>query len=145
MATDGHYRTGRPCKKLNTLHHKYTVTKVISPHVLEFNVSTAIYPRFHVDQVKRAGTEPTARQIMDDRQPPPIQDEDAKWLVDSILCARWKKVGVADGASALLSSRATMCQPGNLWRAWKIPLRWMTSNASTDQRWRTMAPSIPTR
>src|SRR5205823_3939684 len=29
-----HYRTGRPCKKLDALHHKYTVKKVISPHVL---------------------------------------------------------------------------------------------------------------
>jgi len=88
-----HYRTGRPCKKLDALHHKYTVTKVISPHVVELNVPGAIYPRFHVDQVKRAGTEPPAGQTQDDTQPPPIEDEDAEWLVDSILCARWKKLG----------------------------------------------------
>jgi hypothetical protein len=88
-----HYRTGRPCKTLDALHHKYTVTKVISPQLLELDVPAAIYPRFHVDQVKRAGTRPPVGQVTDDRQPPLIQEEDVGWLVDSILCARWKKVG----------------------------------------------------
>ncbi|KAM4066582.1 reverse transcriptase (RNA-dependent DNA polymerase) [Hirsutella rhossiliensis] len=53
------YRSPRPCKKLDWLHHKYTVTKVISSHVVELDVRGSIYPRFHVD----------------DAQPPPVQDE----------------------------------------------------------------------
>ncbi|KAM4054394.1 integrase core domain-containing protein [Hirsutella rhossiliensis] len=43
------YRSPRPCKKLDWLHHKYTVTKVISSHVVELDVRGSIYPRFHVD------------------------------------------------------------------------------------------------
>lgn len=83
-----HYRTGRPCKKLDALHHKYTVKKVVSSHVIELNIPAAIHPRFHVDQVKRASTDLSARQITDNKQPPPIQDKDTEWLVESILYAR---------------------------------------------------------
>ncbi|KAH7471859.1 hypothetical protein FOMA001_g13751 [Fusarium oxysporum f. sp. matthiolae] len=32
-------------------------------------------------------------QVQDDEQPPPIEDEDAEWLVETIKCARWKNLG----------------------------------------------------
>ncbi|KAM4061177.1 reverse transcriptase (RNA-dependent DNA polymerase) [Hirsutella rhossiliensis] len=82
------YRSPRPCKKLDWLHHKYTVTKVISSHVVELDVRGSIYPRFHVD----------------DAQPPPVQDESGTdlWDVDEILCARWKKRGRGEFRQALV-------------------------------------------
>ncbi|KAM4064086.1 reverse transcriptase (RNA-dependent DNA polymerase) [Hirsutella rhossiliensis] len=82
------YRSPRPCKKLDWLHHKYTVTKVISSHVVELDVRGSIYPRFHVD----------------DAQPPPVQDETGAdlWDVDEILCARWKKRGRGEFRQALV-------------------------------------------
>ncbi|KAM4057346.1 reverse transcriptase (RNA-dependent DNA polymerase) [Hirsutella rhossiliensis] len=89
------YRSPRPCKKLDWLHHKYTVTKVISSHVVELDVRGSIYPRFHVDLLRRAHQDPAPGQKVDDAQPPPVQDESGTdlWDVDEILCARWKKRG----------------------------------------------------
>ncbi|KAF4478229.1 Transposon Tf2-6 polyprotein [Colletotrichum fructicola Nara gc5] len=72
----GHYRSPRPCKKLDWLHHKYTVTKVISPYVVELDVPAAIYPRFHVDILKRADDE-----------------GEETWSVESIDAATWKRRG----------------------------------------------------
>ncbi|OAQ57986.1 Pol [Purpureocillium lilacinum] len=89
------YRSPRPCKKLDWLHHKYTVTRVISSHVVELDVPGSIHPRFHVDLLRRARDDPVPGQVVDDAQPPPIQDETGveKWDVEEILCARWKKRG----------------------------------------------------
>ncbi len=89
------YRSPRPCKKLDWLHHKYTVTKIISSHVVELDVPGSIHPRFHVDLLRRARDDPAPGQRVDDAQPPPIRDEAGveKWDVEEILCARWKKRG----------------------------------------------------
>jgi hypothetical protein len=89
------YRSPRPCKKLDWLHHKYTVTKVISSHVVELDVPGSIHPRFHVDLLRRARQDPAPGQRVDDSQPPPIQEENGveKWEVEEILCARWKNRG----------------------------------------------------
>ncbi|KAI0996870.1 hypothetical protein K3495_g11311 [Podosphaera aphanis] len=48
------------------------VIKVISPHVVELDVPTKIWPRFHVDLIRRAGEDPLPSQIQDDSQPPPV-------------------------------------------------------------------------
>ncbi|KAM4061938.1 reverse transcriptase (RNA-dependent DNA polymerase) [Hirsutella rhossiliensis] len=89
------YRSPRPCKKLDWLHHKYTVTKVISSHVVELDVRGSIYPRFHVDLLRRGHQNPAPGPKGDDAQPPPGQEESGTglWGVDEILCAGWKKGG----------------------------------------------------
>ncbi|KJZ74449.1 hypothetical protein HIM_06045 [Hirsutella minnesotensis 3608] len=98
------YRSPRPCKKLDWLHHKYTVTKVISSHVVELDVRGSIYRRFHVDLLRRAYQDPAPGQKVDDAQPPAIQDETGEdlWDVDEILCARWKKRGRGEYRQALV-------------------------------------------
>lgn len=40
-------------KKLSWVNAKYRVTKVISPHVVELDVPSGIWPKFHVDLLKR--------------------------------------------------------------------------------------------
>lgn len=88
------YRSQRPSKKLDALHQKYEVIKVASPYVVELSVPEGIYPRFHVDQLKRVRNNPLPSQEDDDQQPPPITIEGEKeWLVERILCARWQKRG----------------------------------------------------
>jgi transposase InsO family protein len=92
----GNYHSPRPSKKLDWLHQKYTVTKVLGTAVVELNVPTAIYPRFHTDMLRRASTDPAPGQIQDDIQPPPIIPEgaaDPEWEVEKILCARSRKRG----------------------------------------------------
>ncbi len=86
-------RTSRSSKKLDWLHAKYTVTKVVSPHSVQLDVPSGIHPTFHVDLLRPAAEDPFPSQQTDDSQPPPvIIGEDAEWLIEEILCARWKKV-----------------------------------------------------
>ncbi|KAI0993544.1 hypothetical protein K3495_g14640 [Podosphaera aphanis] len=62
-------------KKLAWVSGKYTVTKVISPHVIELDVPSGIHPRFHVQLIRRAGQDPLPSQVVDDAQPPPVYPE----------------------------------------------------------------------
>ena len=84
------YRSPRPCRKLDWLHHKYTVTRVISSHVVELDVPGSIHPRFHVDLLRRARQDPVPGQRIDNTQPPPMRDDTSTevWQVKKILCAR---------------------------------------------------------
>lgn len=68
-------QTPQPKKKLAWVSAKYTVTKVISPHVMELDVPSGIHPRFHVQLLRRAGEDPLPSQTVDDLQPPPILPE----------------------------------------------------------------------
>ncbi|KAI0994170.1 hypothetical protein K3495_g14012 [Podosphaera aphanis] len=69
-------QTPQPKKKLAWVSGKYTVTKVISPHVIELDVPSGIHPRFHVQLIRRAGQDPLPSQVVDDAQPPPVYPED---------------------------------------------------------------------
>lgn len=64
--------TPQPKKKLAWVNAKYTITKIISPHVVELDVPSKIFPRFHVQLIKRASEDPLPSQKIDDTQPPPV-------------------------------------------------------------------------
>jgi hypothetical protein len=59
-------------KKLSWVNAKYRVTRVVSPHVVELNVPTGIFPKFHTDLLKRSPEDPLPSQQRDDSQPPPV-------------------------------------------------------------------------
>lgn len=65
-------QTPQPKKKLAWVNAKYTVTKVISPHVVELDVPSKIWPKFHVDLLRKANINPLPSQVQDDSQPTPI-------------------------------------------------------------------------
>ena len=52
---------------------------------------TGIYPRFHVDLLQRAATDPLPSQRRDDTQPPPLFDQE--YAVDEVLWARTRRIG----------------------------------------------------
>ncbi|KAL5597079.1 uncharacterized protein BROUX77_007027 [Berkeleyomyces rouxiae] len=88
--------TPQPSKKLAWVNAKYKITKVVSPHVVELDVPTGIYPKFHVDLLKRASENPLPSQENDDSQPPPIQEDtygEPEYLVERILRSRRRRVG----------------------------------------------------
>lgn len=83
-------RTPQLSKKLAWQHAKYTVTAVPDPLTVELNVPGNIHKRFHVELVKRAGTDPFPSQERDDAQNPPLIDDldDPEYEIESILRAR---------------------------------------------------------
>jgi hypothetical protein len=89
--------TPQASKKLSWLNAKYRVRKVVSPHVMELDVPTGIFPRFHVDLLKRASEDPLPSQVVEDAQPPPLipatEDRVAEYEVERILRAENKKRG----------------------------------------------------
>ena len=89
--------TPRPSKKLAWLHSKYRVLKIISPHVVELDIPSGIHPRFHVDMLKRAATDPLPSQTQDDFQPSPVNPnaprEQQEFIVERILRAQKRRRG----------------------------------------------------
>ena len=75
--------------KLAWLHAKYDVTAVPDPSTMELNVSGSIHNHFHVELVKRAGTDPFPRQRRGNAQKFAILDNLGKqeYEVESILGA----------------------------------------------------------
>ncbi|KAI0997026.1 hypothetical protein K3495_g11161 [Podosphaera aphanis] len=63
--------TPQPKKKLAWVNAKYSVTKVISPHVVELDVPSKVWPRFHVELLRKASQDPLPSQLQDDIQPAP--------------------------------------------------------------------------
>jgi hypothetical protein len=80
-------------KKLFWLNAKYEITEIISFYVMELNVPGHIYPRFHVDLLKRAENDPFSSQIRDDIQPPPLFiDGEPEYIIKEIKRARLKRM-----------------------------------------------------
>lgn len=91
----GNYRSPRPSKKLDWLHRKYRVTKVLGSHNVELDVGSRIWPRFHVDLLRRASSDPLPGQVTVDPQPAPLRNEDdeLEFEVEDILCAQTQRLG----------------------------------------------------
>lgn len=89
------FRSKRPSKKLGDKWEKFQVEKMVSPLVVELRgVPGAMYPRFHVDLVRRADTRPLRGQTTEDPRPPAIMvDDEKEYAVEEILCARTKQRG----------------------------------------------------
>ncbi|KHJ34060.1 hypothetical protein EV44_g2434 [Erysiphe necator] len=99
-----HVQTPQLSKKLSWINAKYQITKVIDSHTVQLNTPSGIWPRFHVDLIKIAATDPFPSQIIDDEQPQPITpqisntinvsaDTGEEQYVEKILRAENKKIG----------------------------------------------------
>ncbi|KAI0996090.1 hypothetical protein K3495_g12091 [Podosphaera aphanis] len=86
-------KTPQPKKKLAWVNAKYRVTKIISPHVVELDVPSKIFPRFHVELLRKASEDPLPSQSQDGSLPEPVMVEndqgeaEPEHLVERILRA----------------------------------------------------------
>lgn len=105
-------KTPQLSKKLAWLHAKYEVTAVPNPLTVELNVPGNIHNRFHVELIKRAGTDAFPSQNRDDAQNPPIVDDldEKEYEIESILRARTVKRGRGKFRQALVK-----------WTGWAEP------------------------
>lgn len=62
-----HIQTPKLSKKLSWINAKYQITKVIDSHTVQLNTPSGIWPRFHVDLVKRTATDPFPSQMTDEQ------------------------------------------------------------------------------
>lgn len=87
--------TKRPSKKLDWIHGKYLVTRVINSMTYELNTPKGIHNRFHTSLLRRAGTDPLPSQVTDNAEPPPIVtgQGDEEFGIEDILAARWRGRG----------------------------------------------------
>ncbi|KAI0991556.1 hypothetical protein K3495_g16631, partial [Podosphaera aphanis] len=84
---------GQPSKKLSWTHAKYTVTKVISPEVVELNVPGKIHNRFHVDMLLPDNNNPLPSQVLEDIDPGPVINDEGEeeYQVEKVLrCRTWR-------------------------------------------------------
>ena len=97
-------KTPQLSKKLAWQHAKYTVTAVPDALTVELNVPGNIHTRFHVELIKRAGTDPFPSQVRDDAQNPPVIDDLGikEFPVESILRARTIRRGRGKFRQALV-------------------------------------------
>lgn len=105
-------KTPQLSKKLAWLHAKYEVTAVPDALTVELNVPGNIHKRFHVELVKRVGSDPFPSQTRDDAQNPPVADEinEPEYEIESILRARTVQRGRGTYRQALVK-----------WVGWKEP------------------------
>jgi transposase InsO family protein len=98
------YKSARPSKKLDFTHQKYQVERMVSPLVVELRgVPGAIYPRTHVDMLRRAHIDTLPGQTDVDWRPPALEyNGNLEWEVQEILCAATKKRGRGEVREALV-------------------------------------------
>ncbi|KAI1001982.1 hypothetical protein K3495_g6222 [Podosphaera aphanis] len=82
-------------KKLSWVNSKYRVTEVVSPHVVKLDVASGIWPKFHVELLKRDSQDPLPSQISNDKQPPPLINDNCEeeQVIERILRAERKRWG----------------------------------------------------
>ena len=83
-------KTPKTCKKLDWLHRRFKITKVLGPLTYELDTPPGIHNRFHSDLLRKAAVDPFPSQQRDDARPPAIVDEngDEVYEIEDILCAR---------------------------------------------------------
>lgn len=90
-------KSDRPCKKLDWIHGKYTITRTFpnSPHFYELDTPKGIHNRFHTSLLRQANADPLPTQKTDDIQPQGLisSSGDIEFGIDEILNVRWKKIG----------------------------------------------------
>ncbi|KAI0991848.1 hypothetical protein K3495_g16339 [Podosphaera aphanis] len=97
-------KTPQLSKKLAWQHAKYEVIAVPDALTVELNVPGNVHKRFHVELVKRAGSDPFPSQDRDDAQNIPITDElgEPEYEIESILRARTIRRGRGSFRQALV-------------------------------------------
>lgn len=68
-------KTLQPQNFLAWLNAKYTITKIISTHVVELDIPSKMRQIFHVQLLRKAGDAPLPSPKKDDEKPPPIIHE----------------------------------------------------------------------
>ncbi|KAI0996107.1 hypothetical protein K3495_g12074 [Podosphaera aphanis] len=88
-------KTPQLSKNLAWVNSKYRVMKIISPHVVELDVPSRIFPRFHVELLKKDPQNPLPSQISRDMQPPPLINADGEneQIVEKIVRAEKRRMG----------------------------------------------------
>lgn len=89
--------SNRPCKKLDWIHAKFTITRTFpnSAHFYELDTPKGIHNRFHTSLLRPANDDPLPSQKNDDTQPQGLKtdDGDVEFGIDEILKTRDKKIG----------------------------------------------------
>jgi hypothetical protein len=91
-------RITRPVKKLDWIHAKYVITRVVenAPHFYELNTPTGIHSKFHTSLLRPAyDNKALPSQLRDNTQPPIVitEEADIEYGVGRNLQARTRRVG----------------------------------------------------
>ena len=83
-------KTLKTSKKLDWLHRRFKVIKVLGLLTYELDTPPGIYYRFHSDLLRKAASDPFPSQQRDDTRLPAIVDDngDEVYEIEKILCAR---------------------------------------------------------